>query len=130
MSFKWTTPFSVPGLLANHSGFSMKVFSIKILTKHPLQNLDLTKTSKFVPNLASESRLSFDFITSTIINISFKTRSSWLNCALRDDEAVYWVSIGHYEAVAAGDVTWSVEGIHAFIYCTKRRSGQVSSMPY
>ena len=29
-----------------------------------------------------------------------KTRSSWLNCALRDDEAVYWVSIGHYEAVA------------------------------
>ena len=31
-----------------------------------------------------------------------KTRSSWLNCALRDDEAVYWVSIGHYEAVAVG----------------------------
>ena len=23
------------------------------------------------------------------------TRSSWLNCALGDDEAVYWVSIGH-----------------------------------
>ena len=34
-------------------------------------------------------------------NISV-TRSSWLNCALRDDEAVYWVSIGHYEAVAVG----------------------------
>ena len=32
-----------------------------------------------------------------------QTRSSWLNCALRDDEAVYWVSIGHYEAVAVGD---------------------------
>ena len=32
-----------------------------------------------------------------------KTRSSWLNCALRDDEAVYWVSIGHYEAVAVGN---------------------------
>ena len=31
------------------------------------------------------------------------TRSSWLNCALRDDEAVYWVSIGHYEAVAVGN---------------------------
>ena len=28
------------------------------------------------------------------------TRSSWLNSALRDDKAVYWVSIGHYEAVA------------------------------
>ena len=34
-------------------------------------------------------------------NISV-TRSSCLNCALRDDEAVYWVSIGHYEAVAVG----------------------------
>ena len=31
------------------------------------------------------------------------TRSSWLNCALRDHEAVYWVSIGHYEAVAVGN---------------------------
>ena len=33
------------------------------------------------------------------------TRSSWLNYALRDDEAVYWVSIGHYEAVAVGKDT-------------------------
>ena len=32
-----------------------------------------------------------------------KTRSSWFNCALRDDEAVYWVSIGQFEAVAVGD---------------------------
>ena len=31
-----------------------------------------------------------------------KTRSSWLNCALQDDEAVYWVSIGRYEAVTVG----------------------------
>ena len=31
------------------------------------------------------------------------TRSNWLNCALRDDEAVYWVSIGHYKAVAVGN---------------------------
>ena len=30
------------------------------------------------------------------------TRSSWFNCALRDNEAVYWVIIGHYEAVAVG----------------------------
>ena len=36
--------------------------------------------------------------------IKYKTRSSWLNCALRDNEAVFWVSIGHYEAVA--DVNW------------------------
>ena len=32
-----------------------------------------------------------------------QTRSSWLNCALRDDEAVYWVSKGQYEAVAVGN---------------------------
>ena len=35
--------------------------------------------------------------------IVYKTRSSWLNCALRDDEAVYWVSIRYYEAVAVGN---------------------------
>ena len=32
-----------------------------------------------------------------------QTRSSWLNCALPDDDSVHWVSIGHYEAVAVGD---------------------------
>ena len=37
------------------------------------------------------------------MKIMMITRSSWLNCALRDDEAVYWVSIGHYEAVAVGN---------------------------
>ena len=31
------------------------------------------------------------------------TRSSWLNCALRDHEAVNWASIGHYEATAVGN---------------------------
>ena len=35
-----------------------------------------------------------------------RTRSSWLNCALRDDEGVYWVSIGHYEAVAVRNRWW------------------------
>ena len=28
-------------------------------------------------------------------NKSKKTRSMWLNCALRGDEAVYWVKRGH-----------------------------------
>ena len=32
-----------------------------------------------------------------------KTISSWLNSALRDDEAVYGVSVGYYEAVAVGN---------------------------
>ena len=55
------------------------------------------------------------------------TRSSRLNCALRDDEAVYWVSMRRYQLVI--DDTGSVEDIHAFIYCTKWRSGQVLPMP-
>ena len=39
----------------------------------------------------------------TLASIASVTRSSWLNCALRDDEAVHWVSIGHYEAVTVGN---------------------------
>ena len=56
-----------------------------------------------------------------------KTRSSWLNCALRDDDAVYLVSMRRYQLVIYD--TGSVEDIHAFIYCTKWRSGQVLPMP-
>ena len=32
-----------------------------------------------------------------------ETRSSWVNCVLRDEEAVYWVSVAHYEAVSVGN---------------------------
>ena len=66
----------------------------------------------------------------SVDRIGNRTRSSWLNCALRDDEAAYWVSVGHYEAAAdVIDDPVSVEGIYAFLYCTKSRSGQVSRMP-
>ena len=41
-----------------------------------------------------------DSVVSSNVETVIITRSSWLNCALRDDEAVYWVSIGHYEAIA------------------------------
>ena len=47
-------------------------------------------------------------LTFTTVTIN---RSSWFISALRDDKAVYWVSIGHYEAEAG-----SVEGIYALIY--------------
>ena len=43
------------------------------------------------------------FEAEEVKQLSFQKRSSWLNCALRDDEAVYWVSLGHYEAVAVGN---------------------------
>ena len=50
----------------------------------------------------------------------FKTRSSWLNCALRDDEAVFWVSIGHYEAVAVGNWWYWVSRGHSCLYILQK----------
>ena len=44
------------------------------------------------------------------------TRSSWLNCALRDDEAVYLVSRGHYEAVAVGNWWYWFSRGHLCLY--------------
>ena len=44
------------------------------------------------------------------------TRSSWLNCALRDDEAVYWVRIGPYEALAVGNWLYWVSRGHRCLY--------------
>ena len=48
------------------------------------------------------------------------TRSSWLNCALRDDEAVYWVRIGHYEAVAVGNWWYWVSRGHSCLYILQK----------
>ena len=44
------------------------------------------------------------------------TRSSWINCVLRDDETVYWISIGHYEAVAVGNRWYWVSRGHSCLY--------------
>ena len=44
------------------------------------------------------------------------TRSSWLNCALRDDEAVHWVSIGYCEALAIGNWLYWVSRGHLCLY--------------
>ena len=62
------------------------------------------------------------------------TRSSWLNCALQDDEAVYWVSKGsngwylvvlsQYEVII--DVTGSAECTYAFIHWKKWKSSGVT----
>ena len=49
-----------------------------------------------------------------------ETRSSWLNCALRDDEAVYWVSIGHYRAVAVGNWWYWVSSVHSCLYILQK----------
>ena len=61
-----------------------------------------TPPSRFSPSRALREPKTTQSNVSSQGN-KLKTRSSWLNCALRDDEAVYWVSIGHYEAVAVGN---------------------------
>ena len=49
------------------------------------------------------------------IETYFRTKgTSWLNCALRGDKAVYLVVLSQYATVI--DVPGSVEGIYAFIY--------------
>ena len=53
--------------------------------------------------VANTSTLKSRNLKLTLDKIQIETRSSWLNCSLRDDEAVYWVSIGHYEAVAVSN---------------------------
>ena len=60
------------------------------------------------------------------------TRSSWLDCALRDDEAVYWVSLGHNKAVSVGNWWYWVRRGHLCLYhiLKKWRSGQVSRVAY
>ena len=65
------------------------------LTDHTSESLPLSES---VSSSVSSSLVSLSWKKKTD-----KTRSSWLNCALRDDEAVYWVSIGHYESVAVGN---------------------------
>ena len=69
------------------------------------------------------------------------TRSSWLSCALRGDEAMYWVSIVHQWLVLVGlykvsiwwywldpDGTGSVWGMYAFMYWKPWISGRIGSL--
>ena len=58
---------------------------------------------------------------------SCQTSSSWLNCALRGDEAVYWAIIGQQWLVLAdtesiwGGTSWQLMwlGVYAFLYWNK-----------
>ena len=50
------------------------------------------------------------------LSSSLGTRSSWFNCALRDDEAVCWVSIGYCEALAVGNWWYLVSRGHLCLY--------------
>ena len=68
----------------------------------------LVKGSPFyVPS--GNALFNFAFVSKNItvrwnsLKIRSNNKTSWLNCVLRDDEAAYWVIIGHYEAVADGN---------------------------
>ena len=66
---------------------------------------DAATLQKWAPCLGIEEYSSFFFKnygTKSKANTN-QTRSTWLNCALRDDEDVYWVSTGHHKAVAVGN---------------------------
>ena len=67
----------------------------------PERRLGVADTARTSPSMKDFKLLVM--MVMTIMRIIMMTRSSWLNCALRDDEAVYWVNIGHYEAVAVGN---------------------------
>ena len=99
-----------PGLTPDEEGST----TTRGLHYHKGGQLPNSRRNRTGPNRADRSRCKHSTLPSSPyttltqgcqqnLQISDKTRSSWLNCALRDDEAVYWVSIGHYEAVAVGN---------------------------
>ena len=75
--------------------------SPKIAVSQEIEGAGGRQASRHRQNIFSFS--SYWFGMSTLKVAESRTRSSWLNCALRDDKAVYWVSKGHYEAVAVGN---------------------------
>ena len=71
------------------------------ILQHLIRSQELTKTTKSTRNKTTGHDHEN---TDMDMGISWgRTRSSWVNCALRDEEAVYWVSVAHYEAVSVGN---------------------------
>ena len=77
---------------------------------HCNNNIVIIKIITNVTNIAQPSLniASIILIIEFMINVRiWITRSSWVNCALQDEETVYWVSVAHYEAVAVSN-WWSI----------------------
>ena len=112
----------------NHQAFTFYLSLICLTTRWCSFEL-LATTTSFVGALLL---LAYFISISMVLNECIKTRSSLLNCALRDDEAVYWAIIGLYEAVAVGNWWYWVSRGHLclYIYWRKWRSGQVLPMLY
>ena len=56
------------------------------------------------------------FVLSTKIKIN-ETRPSWLNCALRGNETVYWVSIGQQWFVLGGTISQNKDALVGNWWC-------------
>ena len=91
--------------------------SVTCSSPHDVPNFSLLQTKSFIWIIFTQSRvLALIFKHLCFNKNKQKTRFSWLNCALRDDEAVYWVSIGHYEAVAVGNWWYWASRGHLCLY--------------
>ena len=97
--------------------FSVSSRSLRVSVRNSRSRLD--ERDWIGETLILVSRLKKRLSLTTDVN-HIKTRSSWLNCALRDDEAVYWVSIGHYEAVAVGNWWYWVSRGHSCLYILQK----------
>ena len=99
---------------------------IKITQEGTTWKMSSIKTMLFLKGAFTSRKVGFTghvwqkIIATIIWDKIIKTRSSWLNCALRDDEALYWVSIGHYEAVAVDNWWYWVSRGHSCLYILQK----------
>ena len=92
-------------------------FALPILTSACNRYHDIFHTKIFSNEKITDRQIIIFVIEHAWILKIMIARSSWLNCAtLRDYEAEYWVSIGHFEAVAVGDWWYWVSRGHLCLY--------------
>ena len=102
----WTCPLLLINVQPTKWAFNVKTCQFywgKGLAHYSQTSCQQTRSLLLKHALQNEKFNSVYFICKGNIPKKMETRSSWLNCASRDDEAVYWVSIGHYEGVAVGN---------------------------
>ena len=92
-------------------------FALPILTRACNRYHDIFHTKIFSNEKITDRQIIIFVIEHAWILKIMIARSSWLNCAtLRDYEAEYWVSIGHFEAVAVGNWWYWVSRGHLCLY--------------
>ena len=96
-------------------------FALPILTSACNRYHDIFHTKIFSNEKITDRQIIIFVIEHAWILKIMIARSSWLNCAtLRDYEAEYWVSIGHFEAVAVGNWWYWVSRGHSCLYILQK----------